>query len=113
MTNDEDISNKTLTETRPEPWFEVNAKDIINSDESNINLYNIRSNNNSYCKFCSDKIDCNGMGFPECIDQNEPYKKYKNCKCKIYKCSVSRCRERLLQWMYDRWNGYCLNHFIN
>jgi hypothetical protein len=104
-------TNKTLTETRPEPWFEVNAKDIINSDESNINLYNIRSNNYSYCKFCSsDKVDCDGMGMCNWIDQNEPYEKSKNCNCIVYKCSVPRCKERLLLWMRYRWNGYCWHH---
>ena len=104
-------THKTQTETRPEPWFEVNAKDVINSNEGNIILYNIRSNNKSYCKFCSkDKVECNGMGYSECMDQNEPYKIYRNCNCKIYKCSVLKCRKRFPPWGYHIWKGKCLSH---
>jgi hypothetical protein len=101
-------SNKTLTETRPEPWFEVNAKDVINIDESNINLYNIRSNNYSYCKFCgSDKVDCDGIG--HCFEQNDMLQlvKDKNCNCKLYKCSVPRCKEYIPLWIRYRNNGRC------
>ena len=108
-------THKTLTEIRPEPGFEVNEKDVINSNEDNILLYNVRSNNKSYCIFCSkDKVECDGFGI-ECFEQTDDLVgviKIKNCNCKIYKCSVPRCRHNFPLWAYHKWNGKCLNHFL-
>jgi hypothetical protein len=53
-------SHQTLTNVRPEPWFEVDANDIskdLHDGENTICLDNCRLNDTRYCSNCSVKME--------------------------------------------------------
>ena len=48
-------THSTTTDVRPEPWFEINAQEILedeNNEEGDIYLTCIRNNKNRYCSNC-------------------------------------------------------------
>lgn len=107
-------THKTLSEHRPEPWFEIDARALlrtINSSQNQIKLYCIRD---ELCEECKEKNICEGKGM--CLMQTNNTHNYAknrdiqcNFNCKLIKCQGEYCKEQHPQWYFDCHNGLCLS----
>lgn len=105
-------TNKTREENRPEPWFEINAVELINLvNNRDINIkdeFDIECIRNNYkCRKCIEKNKCDGRGI--CLIQSHTdlnkYIKNKDILCSFNclpkKCSTNYCKSINPQWVLD------------
>jgi uncharacterized protein YkuJ len=98
-------THKTRTEKRPEPWFELNANDLIshiNSSERDIqDRVQLQCIRKEMCDDCIERNKCKGRG--ECFDNNNFKRKNSDMICD-YNCKLReciRCYRKEPQWLFD------------
>ncbi len=110
--------HKTLNGTRPEPWFEFDAEELleckIEDKESTFDnenkIIDLKNKLSLYCirdiGYC-DKCKCTGDG--KCMSLNSLNKIY-DCKfdCVPIKCKYNKCNVRFPKY-YDVRRGYCID----
>ncbi len=103
--------HKTKNDTRPEPWFEIDAKELLTSDyswgfdeEKKLINKKITLNCSRLHKIC-EKCKCKGYG--KCM-QRHSHKKLYDCEfnCKPIKCKNDDC-DTLINSYYDSVKDGC------
>lgn len=108
-------THKTMKENRPEPWFEIDAYELLYkanyNEKSELYISCIR---NELCDKCIERNTCNGFG--ECLLQTDYENKYiKNndylCiyNCKPKNCPTKYCDAIMPQWVLNCHGGTCIN----
>jgi hypothetical protein len=109
-------THRTLSENRPEPWFEINAEKLIKMVNSNKNtIISIPCIRNELCDECIKRYVCKGDGM--CLmqsvrDPNEYIKdKHYQCSynCKAIKCPIKYCKTMDPQWILGKHKGMCMS----
>ena len=118
--------NKTEEENRPEPWFEINAEDLINKTnsgeiidhEGNVNINCIR---NYKCNFCNEyeeneKIKRNlyNESLKKKLEierqlKEEETKMRETCKCSIMLKNICKCEIPKYELVKLSNNLFCIN----